>query len=90
MRLSTMEGTIANFRRGRHNQSSNQMIVQVASIQSRDDATKLVGKKVVFKTQTGKEITGEVRSAHGNSGALRVLFETGMPGQSVTKKVEIQ
>ncbi len=46
-------------------------------------------KKVVWKSPANKEIKGEVRSAHGNKGALRVLFETGMPGQSITNKVEI-
>jgi len=85
-----MEGTIANFRRGRHRQSSNQMVVLVPGIGSRVAAAKFVGKKVVFKTPSGKEIAGEVRSAHGNSGALRVRFETGMPGQSRTKKVAIE
>ncbi|PLW79556.1 50S ribosomal protein L35ae [Candidatus Woesearchaeota archaeon] len=84
-----MEGTIVNFRSGRHTQYDNQMIVVVDSLKSREDASKLVGKKVVFKTESGKELTGEVRSAHGNSGALRVLFETGMPGQSKGKKVSI-
>ncbi|MCB1084399.1 MAG: 50S ribosomal protein L35ae, partial [Simkania sp.] len=44
--------------------------------------------KVVYNTGK-KDITGEVRSAHGNSGALRVLFETGMPGQAIGKTVAI-
>ena len=85
-----MEGTIVNFRTGRHTQYDNQMIVKPASLSSREEAAKLVGKKVVFKTESGKEITGEVRSAHGNSGALRVLFEKGMPGQAKGQKVSIQ
>ena len=84
-----MEGVIVNYRTGRHTQYDNQMIIKVASINQREDAAKLVGKKVVFKTETGKEIAGEVRSAHGNSGALRVLFEKGMPGQSKGQKVSI-
>jgi len=66
------------------------MVVVVEGISSRQEASKLVGKKVVFKTSSGNEISGEVRSAHGNSGALRVLFEKGMPGQSLSKKVSIQ
>jgi len=31
-----------------------------------------------------------VRSPHGNKGALRVLFERGMPGQAIGTKVELQ
>lgn len=85
-----MEGTIVNFRQGRHTQTTNQMIIEVASLDSKEKAAKLVGKKVTFTTPGGKKIVGEVRSAHGNSGAIRVLFEKGLPGQSLTKKVTIE
>ena len=84
-----MEGTIKNFKRGRTTQTTNQMIVVVKGIEKRDKAAELVGKKVVWKSPAGKEINGEVRSAHGNSGALRVLFATGMPGQAIGDKVQI-
>jgi large subunit ribosomal protein L35Ae len=85
-----MEGTIVNFKGGRHTQVGNQMIIAVDSIKNKEEAAKLVGKKVVWKSPAGKEIKGEVRAAHGNKGALRVLFETGMPGQSISSKVDIQ
>ena len=84
-----MEGIISNFRQGRHHTYGNQMVIVVDSLNSKSDAEKLVGKIVVWHTGT-KDISGEVRSAHGNSGALRVLFETGMPGQSIGQKVKIQ
>ena len=71
-----MEGIIANFRMSGKRKSNNQMVVQVKGVDSREKAAKLAGKKAVWKTPTGKEIKGEVRSAHGNSGALRVLLRT--------------
>lgn len=86
-----MEGVISNFKRSKTRYTGNQMIVHVSSVSKRAEAQKFVGKKVAWKSP-GKEpktITGEVRSAHGNSGALRVLFQTGMPGQAVGKKVSI-
>ena len=83
-----MEGIISNFRQGRHHTYSNQMIVVAESLTNKEDAVKLVGKKVVWNTGK-KDITGEIRAAHGNSGALRVLFETGMPGQAIGQKVKI-
>jgi len=85
-----MQGTIVNFKGGRHTQVGNQMIVVVDSVKNKEQAKKLVGKKVVWKSPAEKEIKGEVRAAHGNKGALRVLFETGMPGQSISNKVDIQ
>ncbi|MBN1543932.1 50S ribosomal protein L35ae [Candidatus Woesearchaeota archaeon] len=85
-----MEGIIVNFKGSNHVKSGNQMIVQTAGVDSKDKAAKLVGKKVVWASSAGKEIKGEIRSAHGNKGALRVLFETGMPGQSIGTKVKIE
>lgn len=85
-----MEGIIVNYKQGRHTQTTNQMIVKVSGMDSKEKAEKLVGKKVVYTNERGNAITGEVRSAHGNSGALRVLFEKGMPGQAISKKVVIE
>ncbi|MBW2965201.1 50S ribosomal protein L35ae [Candidatus Woesearchaeota archaeon] len=85
-----MEGTIAAYKGSNHVKSPNQMIIHVDGVDSKEKAQKLVGKKVMWSSSAGKELKGEVRAAHGNSGALRVLFETGMPGQSLGKKVKIE
>jgi large subunit ribosomal protein L35Ae len=66
------------------------MIIAVSGTDSKEKAAKLVGKSVVYKTQTGKDIKGNVASSHGNKGAIRVIFEKGMPGQSLGKKVDIK
>jgi large subunit ribosomal protein L35Ae len=84
-----MDGIISNFRRGRHLQTTDQMIIVVNGIDSKEKAAKLIGKKVAWKSPAGKEIKGEVRSSHGNKGALRILFEKGMPGQAIGQKVNI-
>lgn len=84
-----MQGTIVNFRRGKHTQKDSHMIIAISSIDSKEKARKLVGKEVIYNTGK-KDIKGKVASSHGNSGAIRVIFETGMPGQAVGKKVEIK
>ena len=84
-----MEGIINNFTRNRASQNTKHLIISIPSVDSRDEAKKFIGKKVIFKTETGKEISGEVRSAHGNSGCIRVIFERGLPGQSLGKKVMV-
>ena len=84
-----MHGTIHSYRRNRHDYYGDQMIVVVDGMENREQASKLIGKKVIYSTGK-KQIAGEVRSAHGNSGALRVLFETGMPGQALGCQVQIQ
>ena len=85
-----MEGIINNFRRGMHTQKPNHIIVYLDSVDNKEKASKLVGKGAVWKSPAGKEINGKVASAHGNKGALRVIFEKGLPGQSVGQKVIIE
>jgi ribosomal protein L35AE/L33A len=85
-----MEGVIVNFRVGMKTMYHNHMIVSVKSLKKRADAVKLVGKTVVFTTTAKNQIKGKVASAHGNSGALRVIFEKAMPGQAIGKKVVIE
>lgn len=81
-----MNGVIVNYRTARHHQKPNHLIVKVDTISTREAAEKLVGKKVTWNTGK-RDLVGKVASAHGNSGAVRVIFETGMPGQSLGTKV---
>ena len=85
-----MEATIANFRSARHHQYDRQMIIKVKGITTKEKAESLVGKQVTWKSPAGKEIKGKVSAVHGNSGAVRAIFEKGMPGQAVGSKVEIK
>lgn len=66
------------------------MIISVEGVDSKEKAQEIVGKEVVFKTDGGKEIKGKVSSPHGDKGTVRALFEKGMPGQSISSKVEVQ
>ena len=87
-----MEGTIVNFRMARHHTKGDHMIIVIKDIDSKEKAEKLVGKEVVWKTPGKKdnEIKGKIAAAHGNKGALRVIFEKGMPGQAIGNKVLIK
>ncbi len=85
-----MEGTIVNFRRNRHSQKCNHMIIEVEGVDRKDKATSLVGKSVMWKSPANKELKGKVAGTHGNKGAVRAIFETGMPGQSLGTKVQIK
>ncbi len=85
-----MEGTIVNFKMSRHTQKGNHMVVLPKGVSTRAKAAELVGKTVTWISPAKREIKGKVASAHGNSGAVRVVFETGMPGQSIANKVKIE
>jgi len=85
-----MEGIINNYRRNRSGQNTKHIVISVESIDTKEKAEKLMGKKVTFKTETGKFILGEVKSTHGNKGCIRVVFERGIPGQGLGQKVVIE
>jgi len=84
-----MQGVIVNFRRGRRTQKTSHLIIHLNDVDNREKAAGFVGKAVVWKSPAGKEIKGKVASAHGNKGAIRVIFEKGLPGQSLMGKVTL-
>lgn len=84
-----MEGVIIDFRGGKRTQINHHMIVKPREMKKRADVAKLLNKAVEWKSPAGKIIKGKVSSPHGNSGAIRVIFEKGMPGQSIGQKVTI-
>ncbi len=87
-----MQGTIASYRRGRKTQTNNHMIILVDGIESRENAEKVVGKTVSWEApgKQKKVLSGKIAAPHGRKGAVRAIFERGLPGQSVGKKVKIE
>ena len=85
-----MKGIVVNYRRGRHTQNPHQMILKFEGVDSKDAAEKLKGKKAVWTTPTGKKMEGKVLGTHGNKGAVRARFETGLPGQAIGTPVELK
>lgn len=83
-----MNGIVVQFRRGRHRIHERHYLLDLG-MTSREEAKKLAGKHVVWKSPAGKEIKGTVSDAHGNKGLVRAIFEIGLPGQAMTTKVEV-
>ncbi|MBM3232164.1 50S ribosomal protein L35ae [Candidatus Pacearchaeota archaeon] len=84
-----MKGIVVQFRRSRHRIHERHYLLDLGC-SSRDDAKKLVGKQVTWKSTAGKAIHGKISNAHGNKGLVRAIFETGLPGQAVTTDVEVK
>ncbi len=85
-----MKGRVIQFRRGRHTIHERHFLIEIKGVSNREEASKFVGKKVVWTSSTGKIINGIVSSAHGNKGVIRAIFEKGLPGQAVTMEVDIE
>ena len=84
-----MQGKILSYRRGKHTQNVNQVLIELDNVDSREKAKEFLNKKITWKTPSGKEIKGEIIGLHGNKGILRAKFETNLPGQAITTKVEV-
>jgi len=85
-----MEAVIINYRRGKRTQNTGQMIIKIAGIDTKEKASKLLNKKVVWKSPANKELVGIIKNLHGNTGALRAAFEKGLPGQAIGTKLKVE
>lgn len=83
-------GKIVQFRRGRHTIHERHFLIEVEGIKNKEEAGKLAGKNVEWKSPAGKVIKGKISGSHGNKGVVRAIFEKGLPGQAVTTEVEIK
>ena len=85
-----LKGVVVSYRRGKHLQHTNQVILQFEEIGDRAKAASLVGKRVKWTGESGKEILGKILGAHGNSGAVRAKFRTNLPGQAIGTPVFLE
>jgi len=90
MVLNMVKGKVLQFRRGRHTIKEKHFLIEVEGPTNRQEAEKLVGKEVIWKSTAGKEIKGKIAGAHGNKGVVRAIFEKGLPGQAITTEVEVK
>lgn len=84
-----MKGIIVQFRRSRHRIHERHYLLDLG-FTSREEAKKMAGKQVIWKSSAGKAIHGKISDAHGNKGLVRAIFESGLPGQAITTDVEVK
>lgn len=84
-----MKGIVVQFRRGRHVIHLRHYLLDLG-LTSREEAKKLAGKHVEWKSPAGKVIAGTISDAHGNKGLVRAIFERGLPGQAMTTAIEVK
>lgn len=88
------------YRRGISLQNTNQHLLRVEGVKSREDAKWYLGKRVAYvyrgKTvnkEAGKtknrSIQGKIVSVHGNNGVVRATFHHNLPGQAAGKLVRV-
>ncbi len=84
-----MKGIVVQFRRGRKTIHERHFLLDLG-MKNREEAKKLSGKAVEWKSPAGKIIKGKISDAHGNKGLVRAIFERGLPGQAITTEIEVK
>ena len=84
-----MKAKIVQFRRGLKRIHERHYIIDV-NAKSREEAVKFVGRELMWKSSSGKQIKGKISSAHENKGLVRAIFEKGLPGQARNDEVDLK
>ncbi|MFX0056023.1 MAG: 50S ribosomal protein L35ae [Promethearchaeota archaeon] len=85
-----LQGVVTSYRRGKHLQHPNQVLLLFDAIKTRAEAATIVGRRVKWTSETGREFLGKVLGPHGNSGVVRAKFHTNLPGQAIGTPVVLQ
>ncbi|MEM3190691.1 MAG: 50S ribosomal protein L35ae [Candidatus Parvarchaeota archaeon] len=78
---------VLSYRRGRKTQTSNQAILRLDGVESREEASKYLGRKVEI-TFSKASIRGIITKVHGGKGRVVARFNRGLPGQIKNKDVK--
>lgn len=79
-----MNAKIVGFKGSRRETYNNYAVIETST----KNIENLIGKKVIWKTETGKTIAGKILRTHGKR--LLARFERGLPGNAVGREVELK
>ena len=82
-------GIFVNIRQGMFRQYPHNILIRIPGIDSSNSAAKYIGKKVVWRSKSGKKLAGKIVKTHGRNGVLLSRFKKGLPGQAIGSSVEI-
>lgn len=88
MPLAALYGTIVNYRVGPKTQRPKECLVKFPNVNSAEEASRLIGRKVAWPAEE-KRIIGKIVATHGTKGLVRVRFRKGVPGQALGTHVKI-
>ncbi|ACS89582.1 50S ribosomal protein L35ae [Thermococcus sibiricus] len=85
-----MKGIVLSYMRSKEYQHNNHMIIKPLGIESKEQAATLIGKKVLWKSPSGKLLVGKITRTHGIRGEVKAIFKKALPGQAIGGYVEIK
>ncbi|MEM0358371.1 MAG: 50S ribosomal protein L35ae [Candidatus Bathyarchaeia archaeon] len=86
--MSQIQGVIVNYRVGPKTQRSKECIIQFPHVNSVSEASRLIGRKVVWNNGETK-IIGKIVDLHGKKGLVRARFRKGLLGLALGTTVQL-
>jgi len=83
-----IQGIIVNYRVGPKAQRPKECIIQFTHIASASEASRLIGRKIAWKSGKSK-IIGKIVALHGKKGLVKARFRKGVPGQALGTTVDL-
>lgn len=93
-----VNGAILGYKRGLRNQYNHTSLIKIKGVDSKDDTTFYLGKRIAYITKAhkaGKNGSkfrvnwGRVCRAHGSNGVVRCKFARDLPPQSIGGRVRV-
>lgn len=84
MGTAGLRAYIVSYRRGSNSQNERYMILEIEGIGSWSEASRLIGKKVLWAPPGKKQaVVGKIVKVHGKSGKVIARFRKPLPGQAL-------
>ncbi|MCS7120454.1 MAG: 50S ribosomal protein L35ae [Nitrososphaerota archaeon] len=83
-----IKGVVLAYRKGPKTQKPKECLLRFPNIDTREEAAKLIGRKVAWPLAP-KRCIGKILATHGKNGVVRARFRRGLPGQVLGTYVEI-
>lgn len=85
-----IKATFLGYGGGRRTRRNKQALIKIDGIENDGDAASFIGRKVVWKSESGGRLVGKIVGIHGKRGVLRAWFRKGLPGQAIGSKLDVR
>jgi large subunit ribosomal protein L35Ae len=91
------KGRITGYQRGKRSQNPSTSLIQIETVNTKEDADFYLGKRIAYVYRARKEVNGSkirviwgrVTRSHGNSGLVRAKFRVNLPPKSFGASVRV-
>ncbi len=84
-----MQAKLISHRLGLKSQRPREYILQAPGVESAAEASRLIGRKVIWNRGKAQRIVGKIVGVHGRRGCVTARFRRGLPGTAYGAEVTI-